>query len=78
MYLRTAPTGLSVHNDWRYQLALLKILFTDCTILAFIYKPKVVSRSESQKLTTLFSLQAQCPATPGKVSEKQDRAILPK
>ena len=49
----------------------------------YIDKPKVVSRSQSQKLTTWFSLKSQCPTTPtppppGKVSKKQDRAILPK
>ena len=45
-----------------------------------IDKPKVVSRSQSQKLMTWFSLKSQCPTTPtpGKVSKKQDRAILPK
>ena len=45
----------------------------------FIDKPKVVSRSQSQKLTTWSSLKSQCPTTPpppGKVSKKKDRAIL--
>ena len=46
-----------------------------------IDKPKVFSRSRSQKLTTLFSLKSQCPTTtptPVKVSKKQDTAIDPK
>ena len=48
-----------------------------------IDKPKVVSRSQSQKLTTWFSLKSKCPThhphpPTGKVSKKQDRAILPK
>ena len=40
-------------------------------------KPKVVSRSQSQELTTWFSLKSQCQTTPTtrKVSKKQDRAI---
>ena len=50
----------------------------------YIDKPKVVSQSQSQMLTTWFSLKLQCPTTPPspppprKVSKKQDRAILPK
>ena len=44
-------------------------------------KPKVVIRSQSQKLTTWFSLESHFPTIPalfsGKVSKKQDRAITP-
>ena len=48
-----------------------------------IDKPKVVSRFQSQKLTTWFTLKLQCTTTPyqpppWKTSKKQDIAILPK
>ena len=33
-------------------------------ISVIIDKPKVVSRSQSQKMTTWFSLKLQCPTTP--------------
>ena len=43
----------------------------------FVDKPKVVSRSQSQKLMTWFSLKLQCPnsPTPGKF---QRRTMIPK
>ena len=71
---------------WFSLLYLALIVFFHGLILPSLYfcidKPKVVSRSQSQKLTTWFSLESQCPTTPTptpeKVSKKQDRAILPK
>ena len=48
-----------------------------------IDKPKVVSQSQKSKADALFAIKSQCSTTtptptPGKVSKKQDRAILPK
>ena len=48
----------------------LKGIFTNISgaycipmLVIIIDKPKVVSRSQSQKLTTWFSLKSQCPTT---------------
>ena len=59
------------------------LLFLICSHITITFvkcnfdKPKVVSRSQRQKLTTWFSLKLQRPTTPtlGKVSKKQYRAI---
>ena len=45
-----------------FVLCYICILFS--VYLVTFDKPKVVSRSQSQKLTTWFSLKSQCPTTP--------------
>ena len=51
-----------VSNLFTKSEIIFKISFVHCTMCCFD-KPKVVSRRQSQKMTTWFSLKSQCPTT---------------
>ena len=67
VYVRANKTS-EIKNKWILSSSLFRSMCKQeqkLLILDFDFdKPKVISRSQSQKLTTWFSLKSQCPTAP--------------